>query len=212
MQICRSLQPNYDVRFIDKLLVYSPSSGGRSSVVGIHANRFFPPSLSSTHKTPADVRAGSVVRSTPSVGGDVLHSSNLSWAHGSPLIFIVEWRSPPQVSVMQTILLDPSVRLKWCCIRSLSHYKLDDACGPPSFGSVLYSISLWRSMFAHACPTFVLVSREKYGDDFEAVRERTSAVPFQVSHPLYLTFLAISVCAAKESRHCCASTRTADCR
>lgn len=97
----RNLQPNFP------RVCHRQANGLLLQVVEVGPVRLefmsitsFPPT-SSTHKTPADVRAGSVVRSTPSVGGDVLRSSNLSWAHGAPLIFVVEWRSPPQVSVMR---------------------------------------------------------------------------------------------------------------
>lgn len=49
-------------------------------------------------QTPADIWARVVVRSTPGMGGDFICSSDFSWVDGTPHIFLMEWRSPPQVS------------------------------------------------------------------------------------------------------------------
>lgn len=60
------------------------------------------------YKTPPDVWAGFVVRCTPGMGWDVLRSSNFCWAHGAPSIFVVEWRSPPQVSFDKSHTIGPT--------------------------------------------------------------------------------------------------------
>lgn len=49
-------------------------------------------------QAPADDGASHVVCSAPGVGGDVVHSSDLGRANGTPLVFFVERGSPPEVS------------------------------------------------------------------------------------------------------------------
>lgn len=61
-------------------------------------------------QAPADDGASHVVCSAPGVGGDIVHSSDLGRANGTPLVFFVERGSPPEVSSEGSRSRDPRWR------------------------------------------------------------------------------------------------------